>query len=203
MLNIAGPEFDLGNIVYVVLEECEHRRRGFDDSVDAQVRSTARARLEKIKAAYDEFGGSPGYWAAVETEVMETAIPQYVTVAEEMNDLERSRFGLWRGGDPLARFLFALAGLTIGGIIIALPFIPIVERFFALALAGAGFFYPELIRWTHERRHMKALNRIVMDAVRYQQNARLHYMTTNDIRESFTLIAPAEEQAGEDKETGA
>jgi hypothetical protein len=192
MLNIAGPEFDLGNIVYVVLEECEHRRRGFDDSVDAQVRSTARARLGKIKAAYDEFGGSPAYWAAVETEVMETALPQYVAAAEEMNDLERSKFGIWRGADPLARLMFALAGLTIGGIIIALPFIPIFERLFAFALAGLGFAYPELKRWTHERRHAKALNRIVSDAARYQQNARLHYMTTNDIRESFTLAAPAE-----------
>jgi hypothetical protein len=193
VLNIAGPEFDLGNVVYVVLEDCEHRRRAFDDSADAEVRSTALARLARVKAAYDEFGGSPGYWAAVETEVMDTAIPQYVTAAEEMNDLERSKFGIWRGADPLARFVFALAGLTIGGIIIALPFIPIVERLFAFALAGLGFAYPEIKRWTHERRHAKALNRIVMDAVRYQQNARLHYMTTNDIRESFTLTAPEDE----------
>ena len=194
MLNIAGPEYDLGNIVFVVLEECEHRRRGFEDSVDAQARKAARARLDKIKAAYDEFGGSPAYWAAVETEVMDTALPQYIVAAEEMNDLERSKYGIWRGADPLARFVFALAGLTIGGIVIALPFIPIVESLFAFALAGLGFLYPELKRWTHERRHVKVLNRIVADAVRYQQNARLHYMTTDDIRESFTLAAPADDK---------
>jgi hypothetical protein len=194
MLNIAGPEYDLGNIVYVVLEECEHRRRGFDDSADAQVRSTARARLAKIKAAYDEFRGSPGYWAAVETEVMDTAIPQYVAAAEEMNDLERSKFGIWRGADPLARFVFALAGLTIGGVIIALPFIPIVESLFAFALAGLGFVYPELKRWTHERRHFKVLNRIVTDAVQYQQNARLNHMTMSDIEESFILAPPVDEK---------
>jgi hypothetical protein len=193
MLNIAGPEYDLGNVVYVVLEECEHRRRGFDDSADAQVRSTARARLAKIKAAYDDFSGSPAYWSAVEKEVMDTAIPQYVTAAEEMNDLERSKFGIWRGADPLARFVFALAGLTIGGVIIALPFIPIFERLFAFALAGLGFVYPELKRWTHERRHAKALNRIVSDAVQYQQNARLHHMTISDIEESFKLAPPVDE----------
>jgi hypothetical protein len=190
MLNIAGPEYDFGNVVFVVLEECEHRRRGFEDSVEAQSLRTARARLAKIKAAYDEFGGSPVYWTALETEVIDTVMPQYISAAEEMNALEQAKFGVWRGGDPLARFVFALAGLTIGGIIIALPFLPIFERLFAFALAAGGFLYPELKRWTHERRHVKVLNRLVADAVRYQNNARLHYMTTNDIRESFTLAAP-------------
>ena len=59
MLNIAGPEYDFGNVVFAVLQECEHRRRGFDDAeLDAQLIATARAKLRKIKAAYDEFGGS-------------------------------------------------------------------------------------------------------------------------------------------------
>jgi hypothetical protein len=189
MLNIAGPEYDFGNVVFVVLEELEHRRRGFEDSVEAQALKAAHARLAKIKAAYDEFGGSTSYWKALENEVLETALPQYIAAAEEMNALERAKYGIWRGGDPLARFTFALAGLTIGGIIVALPFIPIFEQLFAFALAVLGLLYPELKRWTHERRHFRLLNRLVADAARYQQNARLHYMTTDDIRESFTVSA--------------
>lgn len=188
VLNIAGPEYDFGSIVFVVLEECEHRRRGFDDDeLEFQLLETARTKLKRIKKAYDEFGGSNAYWQSLEKEVLETAMPQYIDAAREMNALERTSFGIWRGADPLARFVFAIMGLIIGSVLIALPFIPIFEVMFAFALAVAGAFYPEIKRYTHERRHFRVLNRLVTDAARYQQNARLHYMTTTDIRESFTL----------------
>ena len=104
MLNIAGPEYDFGSVVFVVLEECEHRRRGFDDDdAEEQLLRVARAKLAKIKQAYDEFGGSPAYWKVLETEVLETAMPQYIQAAREMTALERANFGVWRGGDPAAR----------------------------------------------------------------------------------------------------
>ena len=186
MLNIAGPEYDFGSVVFVVLEECEHRRRGFDDDdAEEQLLRVARAKLAKIKQAYDEFGGSPAYWKVLETEVLETAMPQYIQAAREMTALERANFGVWRGGDPAARFAFALGGLFLGILMLALPFLKIVEAMFAFALAGLGFIYPELKRFTHERRHFRLLNRLVADATAYQNNAKLHYMTTSEIRESF------------------
>jgi len=192
-LNIAGPEYDFGSVVFVVLEECEHRRRGFDDDeAEEQLLRVARAKLAKIKQAYDEFGGSPAYWKVLETEVLETAMPQYIQAAREMTALEHDNFGVWRGGDPAARFAFALGGLFLGSIIIALPFIKIVEAMFAFVLAGLGFIYPELKRFTHERRHFRLLNRLVADATQYQNNARLHYMTTSEIRESFTIESGTE-----------
>ncbi|MFL6248222.1 MAG: hypothetical protein ACJ74H_19515 [Thermoanaerobaculia bacterium] len=200
MLNIAGPEYDFGSVVFVVLEECEHRRRGFDDDeAEEALLRIARGKLAKIKQAYDEFGGSAGYWKVLETEVLETAMPQYIAAAREMTALERSNFGVWRGGDPVARFTFALAGLFLGSILIALPFIKIVEAMFAFALAFLGFIYPELKRYTHERRHFRLLNRLVVDATQYQQNAKLHYMTSSEIRESFTIEGTT--GAGVDKET--
>src|ERR1051325_1494666 len=188
VLNIAGPEYDFGSVVFVVLEECEHRRRGFDDGeLHAQLLAAARAKLAKIKAAYDEVGGSPAYWKSLETEALETAMPQYIDAAKEMNRLERGGFDVWRRGDLSARLLFALGGLVLGGIIIELPFIPIFETMFAFFLAALGFFYPDLKRFLSERRHARALNRLIAEATRYQQNSRLHYMTTNEIRESFQL----------------
>ncbi|HEX6160316.1 MAG TPA: hypothetical protein VF111_09140 [Thermoanaerobaculia bacterium] len=198
MLNIAGPEYDFGSVVFVVLEECEHRRRSFeDDEFAAQTRAVFREKLGRIKAAYDEFGGSPVYWAALEKEVLETVLPQYVESGREMTRLERSAFDVWRGGDPASRGTFALGGLLLGGFIKALPFIPTIENLFVFALAGAGALYPEIKRYTHERRHAKALNRLITDAARYQTNARLHYMTTKDIRESFSVGEPE----GMDSET--
>jgi len=186
MLNIAGSDYDYAQVVYVVLQECEHRRRSFDDSsFDAEVRACATDKLGEIKAAYDESGGSAVYWETLEKEVDDVVLPQYIVAAQAITEMEQNSFGIWRSGDLGARFAFALAGLLIGSIIIPLPFIPIAEDMFAFALTAAGFLYPDLKRFMHERRYMKVLNRLVADSARYQENARLHYMTTQDIRKAF------------------
>lgn len=208
VLNIAGPEYDFASVVFAVVEECEHRRRGFDDAELAkELMKTARAKVAKIKQAYDEFGGSAAYWQSLEKEVLETAMPQYIPAAREMNLLERSSYGIWRAGDPMARATFGLSGLVIGGVLKALPFIPTIENIFVFLLAGAGFIYPEIKRYNHERRHVRMLNRLVADAARYQKNAKLHYMTSTDIRESFHIAGSpeidgaADSQSAETKET--
>jgi hypothetical protein len=186
MLNIAGAEYDYAQVVYVVLQECEHRRRSFEEeSFDAEVRACGAEKLAEIKAVYDESGGSAVYWEALEKEVDEVVLPQYIEAARSITEQERNSFGIWRGGDLGARFAFALAGLLIGSIIVKLPFIPIAEDMFAFALTAAGFLYPDIKRFMHERRYMKVLNRIVADSARYQENARLHYMTTQDIKKAF------------------
>lgn len=186
MLNIAGAEYDYAQVVYVVLQECEHRRRSFEEeSFDSEVRTCAAEKLAEIKAVYDESGGSAVYWEALEKEVDDVVLPQYIVASNLMNGMERNSFGIWRGGDIGARFAFALAGLLIGSIIIALPFIPIFEEMFAFALTAAGFLYPDLKRFMYQRRYMKVLNRLVADSARYQENARLHYMTTQDIKKAF------------------
>jgi hypothetical protein len=56
-------------------------------------------------------------------------------------------------------------------------------------MAG-GFLYPDLKRFMVERRYMKGLNGIVSDSARYQENARLHYMTSHDIQKSFEPADP-------------
>ena len=186
MLNIAGPEYDHAQVLFAVLQECEHRRRGIDDaSLQEELHSTAEEKLAHIKAAYDEYGGSDAYWDSLRREVMVTALPQYTAAAMQMNARERNAFGLFRQGDPAARLFYAIVGLLIGSIIIALPFVPIFERMFAFALTGAGFFYPDIVRYTYERRHARLLNRLITEAAQYQSNAKLHYMTTKQIRESF------------------
>jgi len=186
MLNIAGSEYDYAQVVYVVLQECEHRRRSFEDaSFDEEVRSCAAEKLAEIKATYDECSGSASYWEALEKEVDDVVLPQYIAAARSMTESERDNFAIWRGGDLGARFAFALAGLFIGSVIIALPFIPIFEDMFAFALTAAGFLYPDLKRFMFERRYTKVLNRLVADSARYQENSRLHYMTTQDIQKAF------------------
>lgn len=194
VLNIAGPEYDFGAVIFAVLQECEHRRRGVDD--EEQLMKVARDKLAQIKLAYDEFGGSSAYWKTLEKEVLETAMPQYVSQAARMNALECEAFGVFRRGDVAARFLFGFAGLIAGVVIIALPTpLPLMEDFFALATTVTGLVYPDLVRFMHERRHERFLKGLVNEAAQYQQNARLHYMSTSDIRESFTLTRPRNGEA--------
>jgi hypothetical protein len=187
MLNIAGPEYDFGHVVFAVLQECEHRRRGLDDAeLEEAIDRCAREKLEHIRKAYDEMDGSVSYWESLEKEVLEVALPQYTAAALEMNQNERNSFGMFHQGDISARLLYAGLGLLIGSIIIALPFIPIFEDLFAFALTAVGFGYPDLKRWMYEHRYAKTLNRIIVDAARYQADARLHYMTTEEITRSLT-----------------
>jgi hypothetical protein len=117
-------------------------------------------------------------------------MPQYVNAAREMNALERENFGVWRGGDPLARLSFALGGLLLAWMLFFVPFVRTFEAAFIVAFVATGFFFPDIKRFTHERRHARLLNRLVTDAAAYQQNAKLHYMTTTDIRDSFALNSP-------------
>src|SRR5947207_15804871 len=104
MLNIAGPEFDFGHVVYAVLQECEHRRRGLDvGEFEDGIESCAREKLTQIKGAYDEFSGSIQYWEALDKEVMHTVIPQYTEPARIITELEDGRWNGFRGGDVAAR----------------------------------------------------------------------------------------------------
>src|SRR5947207_11072000 len=140
MLNTSGWEYDYAHVVYAVLQECEHFRRSMrDEHFEREMKKVAHDKLAKIKAAYDEIGGAPAYWATLEKEVGTAVLPQYAHAAHRMNELELAHFEVWRGGDIAARAVFALGGLIIGSIIIKLPFIPIFEDMFAFALTAACF----------------------------------------------------------------
>jgi len=181
MYDPSGSSFDYANVIFAVLQDCEHRRRSFSDEKAAEaITECAREKLARIRQSYLEGMGSRAYWKELEKEILETVIPQYVPAAIEQNRKERGAYGVWRGGDLLARFGFALAGLVIGGIILALPFIPIFEKAVAFVLAAAGWFYPDMIRMMHERRHYKVLNRLVVEGEAYQRN-RARYVSSADL----------------------
>jgi len=192
MLNLAGSSYDSGNVLFAVLQECEHRRRALlPNEAEARLREIARAKLAEIRESYDECGGTAGYWEDLEREVLETALPQYILAAVEQTRLEKSNYDLWRQGDPAARALFGLIGLVIGGIIIAIPWIPIFEDAFAFALAAAGFLYPELKKTAFDFRHARTLNRLITKAERYQKDQRIHYVSEARLAEELDAVGTA------------
>lgn len=189
MLNLAGSSYDFGNVLYAVLQECEHVRRGLlPNEAEARLQATARAKLEEIRRSYEEMGGTRPYWDRLEREVMEAMLPQYIPAAVEQTRLEKNSYDLWRHGDPAARALLTLIGLILGGLIIKAPFIPIFEDTFAFFLAAAFFLYPEIKQLYHDRRHTRFLNRLIVQAEKYQKDGRLHYVSEASIEEELGAL---------------
>jgi len=189
MLNVAGPSFDFGNVLFAVLQECEHVRRGLlPNEAHGRLIEAARRKLAEIRESYVENGGTAGYWEELEREVLETSLPAYIPEAIEQTRLEKSGYDVWRRGDAAARALFALAGLILGGLIIAAPFIPIWEDAFAFVLAVGGLLYPEVKQLVADFRHSRLLNRMIAEAEKYQKNARIHYVSEARLQEELDAV---------------
>jgi hypothetical protein len=189
MLNLAGSSYDYGNVLFAVLQECEHVRRGLlPNEAEARLREAARAKLAEIHVSYEELGGTAPYWNDLEREVLEVTLPQYLPAAAEQTRLERCSYDLWRQGDPAARAAFTLLGLILGGLIVLAPFIPIWEDAFAFVLAVAGFLYPEIKQLFFDRRHARFLNRLIVQAEKYQKDSRLHYLSEARLDEELSAV---------------
>ena len=118
MYDPSGSSFDFANVIFSVLQDCEHRRRSYtDENVRAGLMECANEKLARVKTSYLDGLGSKSYWRDLEKEVLETVMPQYIAAAAEQNRLELTGYGVFRGGDVGARILFALLGLVVGGLI--------------------------------------------------------------------------------------
>jgi hypothetical protein len=202
MLNVAGSSFDFGNVLFAVLQECEHVRRALlPNEAQGRLMEAARRKLGEIRESYVENGGTPGYWEELEREVIETALPAYIPEAVEQTRLEKSGYGVWRRGDAVARVVFTLGGLILGGLIIKSPFIPIAEDIFAFGLAVGGLLFPEIMQLVADFRHSRLLNRTIADAEKYQKNARIHYVSDARLQEELDAVGKAD-PVGQMPETG-
>jgi hypothetical protein len=189
MLNVAGPSFDFGNVLFAVLQECEHVRRALlPNEAQGRLTEAARRKLAEIHESYLENGGTPAYWEELEREVLETSLPVYIPDAVEQTRLEKSGYDVWRRGDAAARALFALGGLALGGLIVAAPFIPIWEDAFAFVLAVGGLLYPEVKQLVADFRHSRQLNRMIAEAEKYQKNARIHYVSDARLEKELDAV---------------
>jgi hypothetical protein len=201
MLNVAGPSFDFGNVLFAVFQECEHVRRGLlPNEAHGRLMEAARRKLAQIRESYVEHGGTSGYWEELEREVLETSLPAYLPEAIEQTRLEKSGYDVWRRGDAGARALFALLGLIIGALLIVLPPQLIVERAFPFVLAVGGFLYPEIKRLVANFRHSRFLNGMIVEAEKYQKNSRIHYLSEARLQKELESIGePGREPHNEEE----
>lgn len=55
MYDPSGSSFDYGNVIFAVLQDCEHRRRSFSEEKTAEgITECAREKLARIRQSYFE-----------------------------------------------------------------------------------------------------------------------------------------------------
>jgi hypothetical protein len=163
----AWDEFSARSVTLQVLEHLE-RRRVTVVSDEALVRAEVKQALVPVRAAYEEAQLPVPYLDALEAEINAVVPVKWQRVAAPYTDRERREFGVWRGGDPVARITFVFLGLLLGGLILAAPFIPIWEKWFPFVLSFAAWWLPDAqVAW-HKRRYARALGGIALELERAQ-----------------------------------
>lgn len=154
-------EFSAERVTVQVLQHLERRRAAIVYDED-KVQAAVAEALTPVRQSYEEAELPPAYLAGLEEEVRAAVPAAWRAVAVPFTEQERSDFGLWRGGDPVARITYVFLGLLIGGVCVALPFIPIWEKWFPFALAFGAYWLPTLqVAW-HRRRYAGALGAIAV-----------------------------------------
>src|ERR1700761_2332239 len=113
------PErYQLAAVGRYLLDQFELRRPGLREwnaEVEASFRDQAEREIQQMEKQLHELGiDDPQYWQRVRRAVDDILLPRYGKIAQQEIELARREYGLWRGGDLLARAAFAGAGLVLG-----------------------------------------------------------------------------------------
>jgi hypothetical protein len=161
------PEkYRLAAIGRFLIDQFELRRPGLKEwtpQVEASFREQAEAELLQMQRQLRELGiDDAQYWPRVRRALDQILLPRYAKLATEEIALAKRHYGIWRGGDLVARGTFAVAGLLLGIIAYELPYIPIYEKWFPVVPLILGPLFPDIIeqwyRW-HFRRKLSDLVR--------------------------------------------
>ena len=160
-------EFSARTIGTQVIEHLERRRETLVES-DEAVRAEVKAALAPVRKAYLALDLPAGYVEALEEELGAAIPARWRAIAAPFTRLEQNRFGIWRGGDVTARLTYVLAGLIAGGLLLRVPFLPIVTKWLPFLLAVAAWWLPDLQAGWHKRRYARELGELVDSLERAQ-----------------------------------
>lgn len=156
-----------------LLDQFELRRpgvRAWTPELEASLRTQAEAEIVQMERQLKELEiDEPQYWQRVRRVLDEILLPRYAKAASEEIALANRDYGIWRGGDLLARATFALAGFILGIIAVETPYIPIYEKWFPAVLLVAGPVFPDVAMWWYRRRFRKKLDTLVQDLAKASQ----------------------------------
>ncbi len=171
--------FSLSFVNGTVLAAAERRRPGLGPwtaEVRAQLESTVESELAEVRARFLESFDDRAYWTKVEQSVRTVAFPRYCALAEKQTALERADYGLWRGGDLVARGVYALLGFFLGLFLVKATFIPIPQTwdFLAFLMLLAAPLLPDLQVGWHRRKYRKGIEAILSDLTQAQAQLSLY-----------------------------
>lgn len=157
--------FSLPFVTAALIAAAERQRPAlgtFNAQTREQLEGVFRSELSEVRARFFEIFDDQGYWSKLEQAVMGVAFPRYCVEAEKQGALEARDYGLWRGGDLLARGTYLVLGFIMGFIMVKWDRIPIPEtwNFFMILTALAAPFIPDVQVWNYNRKYRRALNRI-------------------------------------------
>jgi hypothetical protein len=176
---VYSERYSIPFLAGVLISAAERRRPGlgpWNEQAQSEIRALFQSELAQMKRQFFELFDDSAYWDKVERTLLDVCLPRYCALAQKQTELERRDFGLWRGGDLIARGAYAAAGLLIGIIMVKLPFIPIPQTWdlFAFVTMLAGPFVPDAQIWMYRRRHRKELEAIVADMKEAEEQLRLY-----------------------------
>jgi hypothetical protein len=164
---MVSDKYRLDAVGRYLLEQFELRRPGLREwtpQVEASLRQQAEAEIVQMERQLKELEiDDPQYWQRVRRVIDDILLPRYAKAATEEIALQKRDYGIWRGGDLVARGTFALVGFILGIIAVEVPYIPIEAKWFPALLLIAGPMFPEVVLWWYRRRYRKKLDALVRD----------------------------------------
>jgi hypothetical protein len=174
----------------------------FDGEARALLRREADEALAQMEQQSRELGvDAPRHFRRAREVVENVLLPRYLALAKVENEAAAKDYGLWRGGDLVARGAFALFGLVLGALMVWIPWIPVYEKWVPWALFVLGPFLPDAYLAWYRRKHEKKLEALVNDLAREGETLDA-YRPLSEIHEALG-IGSEEPAAARDAESGA
>src|SRR4051812_42426799 len=168
----------------------------FDEEAASLLMREADEALAQMEKQSRELGVDvPRHWKRAREVVAGVLVPRYLALARAENEVAANDYGLWRGGDLIARGAFAVLGLVLGALMVWIPWIPVYEKWVPWALFLLGPFLPDAYLWWYRRKHLKKLGALVADLAREGETLDA-YRPLSEVHESLGV-------SGDDAESRA
>src|SRR5262249_41187024 len=183
------PEkYGLAAVGRYLVEQVELRAPGgreWGPERGAARRAQAEAEIVQMERQLKELEiDDPQYWQRVRRVIDEIILPRYAKVVTDELALEKREYGLWRGGDLVARGTYAVAGFILGIIAVEVPYIPIYAKWFPVVTLLAGPFLPDFVTGWYRLKYGMKVNGIVRDLGKVSQT-REAYRPLSELTQSM------------------